>query len=256
MRLGCVKYLNARPLIRGWRGEAVFDHPAALAEKLQAGALQIALVSSFEFLRNPNYRIVDGVSISSDGPVYSVLVAHCGEISGVEEIELDPASLTSVALLRCLLGEMNLHPRLVSTSNAKSPAEKRARLLIGDQAIRFRKDHEQDFQYWDLGAEWKRLTNLPFVYALWLVRPEVIEAASVADELRNLRDNNLANMETLIAEETGDEDFCRFYYRDCLRFGFGEKEKEGLCLFQNLCEKHKILPHAPFDAHRLAKMVV
>ena len=42
------------------------------------GELDVALVSSFEFLRNPIYRIVDDVSISSDGPVYSVVVAHRG----------------------------------------------------------------------------------------------------------------------------------------------------------------------------------
>jgi hypothetical protein len=51
----------------------------------------------------------------------------------------------------------------------------------------------------------------------------------------------------IAAEEATDQDFCRFYYRDCLRFGFGEKEKEGLRLFQNLCEKHKILPHASYE---------
>lgn len=248
LRLGCVKYLNARPLIRGWHGDVIFDHPVALAEKLQTGALEIALVSSFEFLRNPNYRIVDGVSISSDGSVFSVIVVHGGDISAVEEIELDPASLTSVALLRCLLAEMNLHPRLIPASTTKSANERRAALLIGDQAIRFRKDHAEGFQYWDLGAEWKRLTNLPFVYALWLVRPEVVNAVSIAAQLRDLRDRNLENIETLIAtEETVDQDFCRFYYRDCLRFGFGEKEKEGLRLFRNLCEKHGILPHAPYE---------
>src|SRR5438067_12920748 len=101
--IGCVKYLNARPLIRGWPGEVDFDHPSALCKRLADGELDVALVSSFEFLRNPIYRIVDEVSISSDGPVYSVVVAHHGEISQIEEIELDPASQTAVNLLRCLL---------------------------------------------------------------------------------------------------------------------------------------------------------
>ena len=80
LRIGCVKYLNARPLIHGGEGDVDFDHPSALCNKLAAGKLDVALVSSFEFLRNPIYRIVDDVSISSDGPVYSVLVAHRGEI--------------------------------------------------------------------------------------------------------------------------------------------------------------------------------
>src|SRR5436305_12162454 len=102
LRIGCVKYLNARPLIRGWPGEVEFDHPSALCKRLADGELDVALVSSFEFLRNPIYRIVDDVSISSDGPVYSVVVAHRGDFSELEEIELDPASESAVNLLRCL----------------------------------------------------------------------------------------------------------------------------------------------------------
>ena len=108
LRIGCVKYLNARPLIRGWAGDVDFDHPSALCNKLARGELDIALASSFEFLRNPVYRIVDNVSISSAGPVYSVVVAHTGNISEIKEIELDPASETSGNLLRCLLAELGL----------------------------------------------------------------------------------------------------------------------------------------------------
>src|SRR5438105_14275045 len=108
LRIGCVKYLNARPLIRGWPGEVDFDHPSALCKRLAGGELDIALVSSLEFLRNPIYRIVDNVSISSYGSVYSVIIAHQGEISDLDEIELDPAAETSTNLLRCLLAELNL----------------------------------------------------------------------------------------------------------------------------------------------------
>src|SRR6201993_5162687 len=117
LRIGCVKYLNARPLIRGWSGEVDFDHPSVLCKRLAGGQLDIALVSSFEFLRNPIYRIVDDVSISSDGPVYSVVVAYCGEFSKIEEIELDPASETAVNLLRCVLAELGLTPRLTAVGS-------------------------------------------------------------------------------------------------------------------------------------------
>ena len=144
VRLGCVKYLNARPLIRGWPGPVTFDHPAALGAQLQRGLLDIALVSSFEFLRNPIYRIVDGVSIACDGPVYSVVVAYHGEFSDIEQIALDPASLTSAALLRCLLADLNLHPRLVAPS-PENTDQQHATLLIGDQAIRFRQKHDAGF---------------------------------------------------------------------------------------------------------------
>ncbi len=244
-RVGCVKYLNARPLIRGWPGRVEFDYPSSLCQRLAHGDVDLALVSSFEFLRNPIYRIVDDVSISSAGPVYSVIVAHQGKISEVEEIELDPAAETSVNLLRCLLAELALPARLVST--ATSPiSKKRARLLIGDQAIRFRQKHAQDFHFWDLGEQWasrSRGIDLPFVYAFWLIRPEVVDAGTIAKGLRALRDENLARIDNLIAEEKEfDHEFCARYYGKHLRFGFGGKEKEGLREFQRLCQKHGLLP--------------
>ena len=243
LRIGRVKYLNARPLIRGWPGEVILDHPAALCTQLARGDLDVALVSSFEFLRNPIYRIVDHVSISSAGPVYSVVVAHRGEISEIDEIEIDPAAETSGNLLRCLLAEMNLHPRFVRTSTSSVRAPDTARLFIGDQAIRFRKQHADEFRFWDLGEQWDGLIGLPFVYALWLVRPEVANAKNIADRLRTLRDQNLASIDKLISDEKDfDHEFCARYYGRHLRFNFGDKEKEGLRAFQQLCQKHGLLP--------------
>jgi len=278
LRIGCVKYLNARPLIHGWPGDVEFDHPTTLCKRLANGELDVALVSSFEFLRNPIYRIADGVSISSDGPVYSVVVAHRNKISEIEEIELDPASQTAVNLLRCLLAELSLNPRLIRNIDLQSvrpaglepavsktaekistgrtgnmpvfPAVRRARLLIGDQAIHFRQRHAGDFQFWDLGEQWKKLAGLPFVYALWLIRPEVVDPKEIADHLRRLRNENLGDLDNLIAaEKQFDPQFCSHYYRNNLRFGLGEKEREGLRTFAQLCAKNGLLPKRdiPFD---------
>jgi chorismate dehydratase len=273
-RIGCVKYLNARPLIRGWQDEVDFDHPSALCSKLAAGELDLALVSSFEFLRNPTYRIVDDISIASAGPVYSVIVAHRGDISEVEEIELDPAAETSGNLLRCLLAEVQLAPRLqrsmdilsvgpasVSPAVPKAISSRCARLLIGDQAIHFRQRHAGEFHFWDLGEQWNNLVGLPFVYALWLIRPEVRDFKSVANRLRALRHENLANLDQLIAEvvtprvrgdpghrKEFDPQFCARYYREHLRFSFGEKEKEGLSEFYKRCVKQRLLPQEQLEA--------
>jgi chorismate dehydratase len=259
LRIGCVKYLNARPLIHGWESDVDFDHPSALCNKLAAGELDLALVSSFEFLRNPIYRIVDDVSISSDGPVYSVVIAHRDEIGQIEEIELDPASETSANLLYCLIAEFGLPSRLIRRSTAAWPGAgeiktgRHARLLIGDQAIRFRQQYANEFSFWDLGEQWQKTVGLPFVYALWLIRPEVGDPKQIANRLRNLRDGNLATLDNLIADALagGDDpgrrkevtwEFLSRYYREHLRFTFGEKEKEGLRVFANLCIKHSLLP--------------
>ena len=219
-----------------------FDHPSALCKRLASGDLDIALVSSFEFLRNPIYRIVDDVSISSAGPVYSVVVAHLGDISELEEIQLDPAAETSGNLLQCLLAELDLAARLIGLSTFGISA-RRGRLLIGDQAIRFRQKHAKESYFWDLGVQWKKLVDLPFVYALWLVRPEVRNFKPLANRLRKLRDENLADIDMLIGEEEEfDRDFCRHYYRENLRFGFGDREKAGLHEFRRRCIELRLLP--------------
>ena len=125
----------------------------------------------------------------------------------VEQIELDPASETSVALLRCLLAHRGLSPRLVRNIDSQSvrraglqPAVplQDARLLIGDQAIRFREQNPK-YPVWDLGEAWNNLTHLPFVFALWLIRPEVSDAEEIADALRQLRDRNLQNLDDLVS---------------------------------------------------------
>lgn len=246
LRIGCVKYLNARPLIYGWPGQVVYDHPSALCERLAAGMLDVALVSSFEFLRNPIYTLVDGVAIASPGAVHSVFVAHAGELSEIEEIEVDPASQTSINLLRCLMAEKGMAPKFVIRSRLiqRALTPRLAKFFIGDQAIRFRDESASTFQFWDLGEEWHKRTQLPFVYALWLIRPEVPSPKAIADTLRACRDNNLRELDLLIAAEREfSPDFCQFYLTECLSYQFGAQEKEGLSTFRKLCEKHGILWH-------------
>ena len=264
LRIGCVKYLNARPLIYGWSGAVDFDDPAALCRKLQHRDLDVALVSSLEYLRRPIYRIVDGVSISAHGAVYSVIVAHNEDLSRAQEIDIDPASETSVALLRCLLKQRRVNPRLrVRNTDLQSvrPAELHSaesetadsmssgrtgqrpvfRLLIGDQAIRFRAEHGERYHYWDLAEAWTKMTSLPFAFAFWLIRPEIENAKEIADKLRALRDHNVASIDELaLSQSKVSPTFCRKYYREHLFFDFGEREKAGLREFHRRCLLNKI----------------
>jgi chorismate dehydratase len=264
LRIGCVKYLNARPLIYGWSGAVDFDHPAALCRKLEHGDLDVALVSSLEYLRRPIYRIVDGVSISAHGAVYSVIVAHNEDLSRAQEIDIDPASETSVALLHCLLRQRGFNPRLrVRNTDLQSvrPAELHSaesetadsmsagrtgqrpvfRLLIGDQAIRFRAEHGERYHYWDLAETWTKMTSLPFAFAFWLIRPEIENAKEIADKLRALRDHNVASIDELaLSQSEVSPTFCRKYYREHLFFNFGEREKAGLREFHRRCLLNKI----------------
>jgi|ERR1051325_4285218 chorismate dehydratase len=249
-RIGCVKYLNARPLVHGLAGEILFDHPSKLCEQLADSRIEVALVSSFEYLRSPVYVLVDGICIASHGPVYSVFLAHAGELSDIEEIEVDPASATSMNLLRCLLAERGLTPKLVTGTPLvqRAVTTRVAKFFIGDQAIRFRERSTGALRFWDLGEEWEKMTQLPFVYALWLIRPEVPSPKSIADHLRACRDNNLRELDSVIAaEKEFSPQFCSRYFRECLSYHFGAAEKEGFAMFRKFCERHGILSPRPMS---------
>jgi len=243
VRLGCVRYLNARPLIHGWSGPVHFDHPSALCRLLATGELQVALVSSFEYLRNPIYSVIDRIAIASDGPVYSVILAHCGRVEQLREVVIDPASQTSVNLHHCLLGERRMKVEFVSQGEI---CTERGLLLIGDQAIRFRQQSRDQYQFLDLGEEWKKATGKPFVYALWLVRPDYDRKLAIAEELRSLGQNNMENLRALItAQPEGIREFCDFYFRECLRFVFEEEEKQGFQRFGEFCLRQKLISAVP-----------
>lgn len=235
-RVGCVKYLNSRPLIHAADFPVIYEHPSRLAAMLAADELDIALVPVAEVLRHPAWRAADGVAIASRGEVYSVVLALQGELTSVQSISLDPASRTSAALLDVLLREFHgMSPRYVA-ENAD------AHLLIGSQAIDFRREHGGAFSYLDLGAEWLRCTGLPFVYAVWAFRENVPAAA--AAELREMKRLGLAAMEEVLASEE-DPVFARSYFEKNVTFDLGDAEKRGLAKFAELLCKHV---HAPDTA--------
>ena len=241
LRVGCVQYLNARPLIVPYDGEVVFEHPSRLADLLGAGEIDVALIPVFEALREPAFSIVDGVAIASRGAVYSVFLAHCGPLSGVRVVSLDPASRTSNNLLRCLLAEFHgLHP--VFEPSGALPFDDRGQLLIGNQAIRFRELLREGVHYLDLGEEWFARTGLPFVYAVWQIRPEIPNPGAVADALRAIKATGLRRVREIARlQRDFDPGFAERYLTSHIQFGLGGEEKAGMARFRALLEKHGLI---------------
>ncbi len=248
-----------------------FDHPSGLARDLASGALDVALVPVFEALRNPPWLAVDDVAIACDGPVFSVFLAYRGDLEKVRRIALDPASLTSVHLLKVLLAEEprgtdfqsvaekagrttrteRLERRIENPFYVGSNADADARLLIGNQAIDFRTANPAGWRFLDLGEEWKRRTSLPFVFALWLMRPTLPNAAAIANELRAIKRDGLAHIPEIIrADAAHDPALATRYLTEHIRFDCGPREKAGLDKFRELLEKRRLIgaggPHIRF----------
>jgi len=245
-RVGSVAYLNAVPLTRGLEDQVVFATPARLAEMLRRDELDAALVSLSEVLFHDAYDVLDGIAIACLGEVKSVLVAHRGPLEEAAEIFCDPASLSSVNLLRVLLAERGRHPKLSVLPEGVPPAELPAVLLIGDRAIEFdRAPH--DHQITDLGYAWQEMTRLPFVFAVWALKKGTANAR-LRRQLREARDFGMDTLDYIIASRPEfDLNFRRDYFTWHIHYHLGADEKRGVARFVELLRRHGSQP--VFDPH-------
>lgn len=251
LRLGAVSYLNTKPLVYGLdaqpdRFDVRFDVPSKCAALLHAGKVDLGLIPAIEYL-HADYRIVPDVSIASDGEVATVAVFTRKPIAQVKTLALDLSSKTSVALTRVLCAK---HWKIAPTFTPADPDldamlhRADAALMIGDPA--FDIDPEaRAVDKIDLGAEWKAMTGLPFVYAMWVGRPGAATAAH-CHALQQARDNGLAHLPEIARDVSGgDEELERRsleYLRDNLRYSLGDREAAGLRRFHELAAEIGLVP--------------
>ena len=240
-RVGSVPYLNAVPLTRGLEEQIVFLPPSELAEKLRHDELDAALVSVTEVLFHDRYDVLDGIAVASPGEVKSVFLAHRQPLEDVREILCDPASLTSVSLLKVLLAEQGLKPDFKPLAGYDRLQELDNFLLIGDRGIDFLRTNPSH-GIWDLGAAWYELTRVPLDYAVWALRRGV-ENGRLRSLLREAKDFGLDTLDHIIASRTDyDLDFRRDYLGWHIHFHLGTDEKQGLAKFVELLRKHRLGP--------------
>ncbi len=170
--LGVVSFLNSRPLVAGLVDRAdlslVYDVPARLAERLDAGAVDVALLPIIDIIRSAGrWPVVSDACIGCDGETMTVRVfAQCPP-DRVRRLAVDADSHTSVALARVLWHELYNRELDLAPLDARQDAldEHEAVLLIGDKVVDPRRS---GFAYEvDLGGAWRQLTGLPFVFAAW-----------------------------------------------------------------------------------------
>ena len=240
-RVGSVKALNTVPLTRGLEDQISYATPARLAEMLRRDELDAALVSVVEPLLNDRYDILDGVAVASLGEVQSVFLAHRQPLEQVREVFCDPASLTSVLLLKVLLGERGLKPEFKPLENYAAAKDKDFVLLIGDAALDFAlAPHEHTV--FDLGTAWFELTALPFVFAVWALR-RGIENRELRRQLREAKDFGMDTLDHIIRSRTEyTEDFRKDYFGWHLHYHLGTDEKRGIAKFMELLRKHGFGP--------------
>lgn len=251
LRLGAVSYLNTKPLVYGLEAhpdqfDVRFDVPAKCAGLLHEHRVDLGLIPAIEYLRG-DYRIVPRIAIASDGDVATVAIFTRQPIDRVKTLALDLSSRTSVALTQVLCARRwGIAPKFTPAEPHLDAMLQKAdaALVIGDPAFDI-DPAKHGVTKVDLGAEWKALTGLPFVYAMWVGRP----GAASPEQCRALqaaRDRGVAHLDTIAKQVSGGNPALAqralSYLRDNLEYGLGEREVEGLRRFHEFASEIGLVP--------------
>lgn len=257
LRLGIVPYLNVLPLIEGLEGAFprsgwTFATPRSLARQLVLGDLDVAIVSTFEALRRPGLAFVPGCAIGCDGPVRSVQLFGRGVAEGMGRILLDRSSLTSIHLAQVLLADLaGVHPVYELSGEPLTPASCRAAVdcdgvvAIGDTALEM--DGRWPFAM-DLGAAWKDLTGMPFVFAAWVVREGLVLSPEEISAFAEARERGVRAIPAIATREgmrgKFDAKLVEDYLGHSIRYGLGERELGAVEEFRRRLVEHGFVEEA------------
>lgn len=247
-RVGAVSYLNSKPLITGLADclPLTLDYPSCLADDLAAGRLDVALVPSIEFFRNPDYRIVSDACVATRGDVLSVKLYSRVHPGRIRTLALDEGSRTSSTLVQIILAEKygvfpEIEPLAMQHGTEDSDAD--AILLIGDRAMT--PPVETFVETWDLGTVWTEWTGLPFVFAMWVARGDV-NTTGLADTLSAARDRGVARFREIAQRESAalgiSEQAAFDYLTNNLHFHLGSAERSGLKAFHRFASQLGLIP--------------
>ncbi|HEU4635045.1 MAG TPA: MqnA/MqnD/SBP family protein [Edaphobacter sp.] len=135
-----------------------------------------------------------------------------------------------------------------------------AALLIGDPAllaIEHRSAIEERVgpcQWFDIAHEWTTRTNLPWVAAVWAIRPEAlteshVSAATITRDLIGSRDHGLAHIEDLVTEWAPRLGLPPTTVRDYLsvniHYTLSDQCVEAIRLFRSYAAELEVLPPLP-----------
>ena len=251
-RIGAVRYLNAKPLTwavpRFLPDAALFDDvPSRLAESLVAGNLDVGLIPSIELARLLGGLQVGDACIACRGPAWSVRILSKVEPKKIQQLALDEGSRTSAALAKIYLAEQyDLHPDALPLPLELDfhESEADAVLLIGDRGMT---PHDEElFPYAiDLGEAWHDRTGLPFVFAVWGARSDLVDHDRIAEQLNAARDEGLSSIDSILSDDAArmgvSLELCREYLTSILTYRLGEQEARGLRLFYAKAAEHGLL---------------
>ena len=258
LRYGRIGFVNVAPVETAFDAgalqrevEVVTGVPSRLNAMLSAGQLDVAAISSAHYLaQRDRFELLGDLCIASDGPVRSVLFVSPvpPAMLGTRSVAVTAQSATGRTLLETLLRTFpGARPHYETVDDALAAARAgRPALLIGDDALQARAELAPATMH-DLGEAWHDWTGLPFVFAVWAVRREVLaarpaEVTALAETLRAGLRWGETHRDAVIDAALARRPFHRALYVDYftrLRYRLDERATAGLERFAELIAKQE-----------------
>jgi chorismate dehydratase len=269
LRVAAIDFLNPAPLMwdftHGPRDRVLggryvhLTEPAQCARELLEGRADLGLIPVAAL--TAGLRVVPGCAIASLRRVRSIqlVVKGSGGLAGVRSVAADTASRSSVAYAQVLFREFlgtdpEFRPAKADVEAMLGEAD--AALVIGDPALLALERREEiearvgACEWFDVAEEWGSRTGLPWVAAVWAVRPEALTTAEQARELvsdLNLsREHGVAHVEELVREWTPrialPAATIRSYLTENIHYALDARCGEAIAEFRRLAAKVGALP--------------
>jgi chorismate dehydratase len=266
--------------------ELSFTVPSQCAEQLRAGLVDVAIIPAIEYQRIPGLAILPDMAIASKKEVRSLLIVSRRPIRQVTSMALDRSSRSTQALTRILCdGYWRIAPEFMEAAPELKTMLQRAdaALLIGDPALRFAVETEPHSQrvanrssqtapphppihgwmcraeaaglspdlgelfVYDIVEQWRAMTGLPAVLAVWAARQDVATPEVATDFLQS-RDYGLARIKEICsgaAAELGlPQNELESYLRQNIDFSLDGENRRALELYFECAAKLGLIPEA------------
>ncbi len=280
LRISIVQYLNTAPLVWGFtngplRGkyDLSFTVPSQCAEDLRLGRADVAIIPAIEYQRIPGLAILPDMAIASKHQVRSLLIVAKKPIEQVKAFALDSSSRSTQALTRILCAEKwRIAPQFSEAlpDLAEMLQGTDAALIIGDPALRISLAIEKEswagssgqticraahldltcselLYVYDVVGEWRGLTGLPAVLAVWAVQRELAKPELTADFMAS-RDFGLSRLGEISYEAAQDLELpqgaLESYLQNNIDFSLDAENRRGLELYFESAARLGLIPQA------------
>jgi chorismate dehydratase len=208
------EHLNEDSAALGERYALHYTQPSQCAAELLAGRADLGLIPIAAL--TPELAIVPGCTIASLDRVRSIqlIVKRPHTLGTVKTVAADNASRSSLAYAQILFRRFEKNdPEFVPApaDPVAMLAQADAALLIGDPALLALEDREKieaaagPCTWLDLAHEWHTRTRLPWVAAVWAVRPPAlthVPAKQLIGDLNRSRELGVARIDEIVREWT------------------------------------------------------